>query len=72
MRSDLSDLPPTLTVTEAASLLQIPEAPIRDAMESGQLPALTVDTEIVVPTARLLSMLDVSADALADPQAEAA
>ncbi len=47
-----------LTVTEVAALLDVDERTVRRACEDQQLPAIHVGRRILLPTARLLALLD--------------
>jgi excisionase family DNA binding protein len=55
----LVDLPPTLTVEEAARLLRIGRTQAYEAVASGELPAMRIGRRWVVPTMRLLRLLGV-------------
>ena len=53
----LDELPPTLTVEEAGSLLGISRRSAYRAASTGELPTLRLGRRLLVPTARLLVLL---------------
>ena len=58
----LRDLPPTLTVEEAARLFRIGRNQAYEAVAAGTLPAIRVGRRWVIPTVRVLRMLGVDAE----------
>jgi len=48
---------PTLTVQEAAAVLQISSSTLYDALRAGELPCIRVGRRVLVPTARLRDLL---------------
>lgn len=56
---DLRNLPPTLTVEQAANLLGISRHAGYQAARTGELPALRIGRRLIVPTARLLALLGI-------------
>lgn len=65
--SALANLPPTLSVEEAAEQLGIGREAAYQAVRSGQIPSLRIGRRIRIPTPKLLEMLGVSLD---DEQAD--
>ena len=57
---ELSELPPTISVAQAAELLGVSRSAAYRAVAAGQLPALRLGRRIHIPTAPLLAMLGVS------------
>jgi excisionase family DNA binding protein len=55
--SRLSDLPPTISVEEAAVLLGVSRSAAYRAAKAGQLATFRVGRRLLVPTAPLLRML---------------
>jgi excisionase family DNA binding protein len=55
--SKLSDLPPTISVEEAAMLLGVSRSAAYRAAKAGQLVTFRVGRRLLVPTAPLLRML---------------
>jgi excisionase family DNA binding protein len=55
--SRLSDLPPTITIEEAAVLLGVSRSAAYRAAKAGQLRAFRMGRRLLVPTAPLLRML---------------
>ena len=53
-----ADLPPTLTVDEAAKLLRISRCSAYEAVRRGAIPAVHIGRRVLVPTARLLQLLE--------------
>lgn len=49
---------PTLTVTEAAQLLGIGRNTAYSAVQRGDLPSLRIGGRVLIPTARLLALLE--------------
>lgn len=58
--SQLSELPPTISVEEAARLLGIGRSAAYRAAATGQLVTIRVGRRVIVPTAPLLKMLGLS------------
>jgi excisionase family DNA binding protein len=54
---------PTLTVEEAAVILQISRSTLYDALRAGEIPCIRVGRRVLVPTARLRDLLGLGADA---------
>ncbi|MGH8908146.1 MAG: helix-turn-helix domain-containing protein [Egibacteraceae bacterium] len=65
---ELMDLPPTLTVEEAARLCRIGRNAAYEAVASGELPAIRFGRRWIVPTMRLLRLLGVGTDEDQDPK----
>jgi excisionase family DNA binding protein len=59
---ELSELPPTISVAQAAELLGVSRSAAYRAVAAGQLPALRLGRRIHIPTAPLLEMLGVSTE----------
>ena len=59
-RTDTTELPPTISVEQAAKLLGVSRSAAYRAVAAGQLPVLRLGRRIYIPTARLLAMLGVS------------
>ncbi len=59
----LKDLPPTLSVEQAGAMLGIPRATAYRAAAAGQLPTFRIGRRLLVPTARLLDLLGLVAEA---------
>jgi excisionase family DNA binding protein len=57
---ELTELPPTMSVEQAAKLLGVSRSAAYRAAASGQLPTLAFGRRLRVPTAPLLKMLGVS------------
>ena len=55
--SRLSDLPPTISVEEAAALLGVSRSAAYRAAKAGQLQTFRMGRRLLVPTAPLLRML---------------
>ncbi|HWJ53836.1 MAG TPA: helix-turn-helix domain-containing protein [Propionibacteriaceae bacterium] len=55
--SRLSDLPPTISIEEAAVLLGVSRSAAYRAAKAGQLQTLRMGRRLLVPTAPLLRML---------------
>ena len=66
----LQDLPPTLSVEQAGTMLGIPRATAYRAAAAGQLPTFRIGRRLLVPTARLLDLLGLAADAVDTDDAE--
>ena len=54
---------PTLTVEEAAEVVGISRGAAYQAARTGEIPTLRIGRRILVPTARLLDLLGIGADA---------
>ena len=52
---------PTLTVTEAAVILQISRSTLYDALRTGDVPSIRIGRRLLVPTARLRDLLGLDA-----------
>jgi excisionase family DNA binding protein len=61
-RADATELPPTISVQQAAKLLGLSRSAAYRAVAAGQLPVLRLGRRIYIPTARLLAMLGVSSE----------
>jgi excisionase family DNA binding protein len=59
---ELVDLPPTLTVEQAAELLGIGRNQTYEAVARGEVPAMRIGRRWIIPTVRLLKLLGVGAD----------
>jgi excisionase family DNA binding protein len=55
--ADATELPPTISVEQAAKLLGVSRSAAYRAAASGQLPTLAFGRRLLVPTAPLLRML---------------
>ena len=53
----------TCSVDEAAQLLQVGRSTAYAAIKCGDIPSLRISNRILVPTAKLLAMLGLEADA---------
>ncbi len=62
----LKDLSPTLSVEQAGQMLGIPRATAYRAAAAGELPTFKIGRRLLVPTARLLDLLGLAAEAV-DP-----
>jgi excisionase family DNA binding protein len=58
--ADATELPPTISVEQAAKLLSVSRTAAYRAAASGQLPTLAFGRRLRVPTAPLLKMLGLS------------
>jgi excisionase family DNA binding protein len=56
---ELAELPPTVTVEQAAKLLGVSRSAAYRAAATGQLPTLSFGRRLVVPTFRLMQMLGI-------------
>lgn len=59
---ELAELPPTVTVEQAAKLLGVSRSVAYRAAATGQLPTLAFGRRLVVPTFRLMEMLGIPAE----------
>lgn len=57
----LQELPPTVTVEQAGEVLGISRRSAYRAAGAGELPTIRVGRRLLVPTARLLDLLGVTA-----------
>jgi len=57
--TELTELPPTITVERAARLLGLSRSAAYRAAATGQLPTLSFGRRLVVPTFRLIQMLGI-------------
>ena len=64
-RLNATDLPPLLTIEQACTLLGVSRGVGYRAAASGDLPTLRWGRRLYVPTARLLAMLGLPAEAKA-------
>lgn len=64
----LNDLPPTLTVEQAGQLLGISRRTAYRAAAAGDFPTFKVGRRVLVPTARLLDLLGLSAEPVSNFQ----
>jgi excisionase family DNA binding protein len=55
--TSLRDLPATITVTDAADILGISRRSAYRAAAAGQIPVIKIGRRLLVPTARLLTLL---------------
>jgi len=60
--TELTELPPTITVERAARLLGLSRSAAYRAAATGQLPTLSFGRRLVVPTFRLMEMLGIPAE----------
>jgi excisionase family DNA binding protein len=60
---ELAELPPTVTVEQAAKLLGVSRSAAYRAAATGQLPTLAFGRRLVVPTFRLMQMLGITEEA---------
>jgi excisionase family DNA binding protein len=60
--TSLHDLPATITVTEAADILGISRRSAYRAAAAGQIPVIKIGRRLLVPTARLLTLLGQTPD----------
>lgn len=61
----LEEMPPTITVERAAEVLGISRSSAYRAATNGQLPTIKVGRRLLVPSARLLQLLGVTAQGTA-------
>ncbi len=61
----LKELPPTITVEQAGEVLGISRRSAYRAATNGELPTIKLGRRLLVPTARLLELLGLSADQMA-------
>jgi excisionase family DNA binding protein len=66
----LRELPPTITVERAGELLGISRRSAYRAAASGELPTIRLGRRLLVPSARLLALLGLPEDRLADAPAQ--
>jgi excisionase family DNA binding protein len=59
MTLELAELPPTISVEDAAKLLGVSRSAAYRAAANGQLPTISFGRRLLVPTSRLLEMLGV-------------
>ncbi len=59
---NLGNLPPTLTIEQAAEMLGVSRYAAYRAASTGELPTLRLGRRLLVPTARLLPMLGLDPD----------
>jgi excisionase family DNA binding protein len=57
--AELTELPPTITVEQAARLLGLSRSAAYRAAATGQLPTLSFGRRLIVPTFRLMEMLGI-------------
>jgi excisionase family DNA binding protein len=57
MTLEVAELPPTLSVEQAAKLLGVSRSSAYRAAANGQLPTISFGRRLLVPTHRLLEML---------------
>lgn len=57
----LKDLPPTISVEQAGEVLGISRGSAYRAASTGELPTIKLGRRLLVPTARLLDLLGMSA-----------
>ena len=62
--TELTELPPTITVERAARLLGLSRSAAYRAAATGQLPTLSFGRRLVVPTFRLMEMLGIPAEGM--------
>jgi excisionase family DNA binding protein len=63
---NLHDLPPTVSVEKAGEILGISRRSAYRAAAAGDLPTLRLGRRLLVPTARLLGLLGLDADQVAE------
>lgn len=56
--TDVRRLPPTISVTQAANLLSISRGSAYLGVRTGQIPCLKIGSRLLIPTARLLQLLE--------------
>ena len=66
----LHDLPPTLSVEQAGTMLGIPRATAYRAAAAGQLPTFRIGRRLLVPTARFLDLLGLAVEAVGTDDVE--
>lgn len=54
-----ADLPPTLTVEEAAEILKISRQSAYAGVRKGEIPSIRVGRRFIIPTAQLMRLLGV-------------
>jgi excisionase family DNA binding protein len=57
MIMDVTELSPTLTIEECASVLGLSRGSAYEAARTGQIPVLRIGRRLLVPRAKLLRML---------------
>lgn len=57
MTLEVAELPPTISVEQAAKLLGVSRSAAYRAAANGQLPTVSFGRRLLVPTSRLLEML---------------
>lgn len=57
---ELKDLPPTISVSQASEVLGISRRSAYRAATRGELPAIRIGRRLLVPTNRLLELLETS------------
>lgn len=57
LAKNLDDLPPVLTVPEAARLLRLKRSTAYELVRTGQVPSVRFGRQVRVPTGKLLEML---------------
>ncbi|HZW44045.1 MAG TPA: helix-turn-helix domain-containing protein [Dermatophilaceae bacterium] len=62
----LKDLPPTISVEHAGELLGISRRSAYRAASTGELPTLRLGRRLLVPTARLLDLLGLDTEQIAE------
>ena len=63
MTLEVAELPPTLSVEQAAKLLGVSRSSAYRAAANGQLPTISFGRRLLVPTHRLLEMLGLPVEA---------
>ena len=63
VRDSVGELPPVLTVEETCRVLGLGKSAGYRAVAAGQIPAVRLGRRLFVPTARLLEMLGLEANA---------
>ncbi len=66
----VQELPPTISVEQAGEVLGISRRSAYRAAANGSLPTLKLGRRLLVPTARLLSLLGMSSDDVHQTTAE--
>ena len=63
---NLKDLPPTLSVPEAARIYGISRNTAYEAIKRGEIPSISVGRRVLVPTAKALAQLGVEVNDTAE------
>lgn len=65
----IDDLPPTISVAQAGEILGVSRRTAYRAVEAGQLPAVKIGGRWFIPSAKLLRLLGIDPEPVAEAQA---